>query len=112
MHTTKNYILIYCHKPHGLLNRVFQVSSILYFVQVNVMDGSEKTYEFDGVLDSNCSQAEVYKRVVQPLVLGVQQGYNATVLAYGQTGSGKTYTMGTATLPPTNEVSGNASTIY
>jgi len=30
---------------------------------------------------------------VEPLVNGLLQGYNATVLAYGQTGSGKTHTM-------------------
>ncbi|CAI7795540.1 unnamed protein product, partial [Closterium sp. NIES-54] len=33
---------------------------------------------------------------IEPLVLGLFEGYNATVFAYGQTGSGKTYTMGTA----------------
>lgn len=38
----------------------------------------------------------LYDECVAPLVDGLFQGYNATVLAYGQTGSGKTYTMGTS----------------
>ncbi|XP_022856590.1 kinesin-like protein KIN-4A, partial [Olea europaea var. sylvestris] len=38
----------------------------------------------------------MYEECVSPLVDGLFQGYNATVLAYGQTGSGKTYTMGTS----------------
>jgi kinesin family protein 4/21/27 len=37
----------------------------------------------------------IFEECVAPLVDGLFQGYNATVLAYGQTGSGKTYTMGT-----------------
>ena len=37
---------------------------------------------------------------MEPLVQGIFNGYNATVLAYGQTGSGKTYTMGSHFSPP------------
>ncbi|KAK1316272.1 Kinesin-like protein FLA10 [Acorus calamus] len=37
----------------------------------------------------------MFEECVAPLVDGLFQGYNATVLAYDQTGSGKTYTMGT-----------------
>uniref|UniRef100_A0A516IJE7 Kinesin motor domain-containing protein n=1 Tax=Turnera subulata TaxID=218843 RepID=A0A516IJE7_9ROSI len=37
----------------------------------------------------------MFEECVAPLVEGLFQGYNGTVLAYGQTGSGKTYTMGT-----------------
>ena len=64
-------------------------------MQVHIRDGSDKVYEFDGVLSSDCSQKEVYRQAVRPLVHAVVRGSNATVLAYGQTGSGKTYTMGT-----------------
>ncbi|WOL17333.1 kinesin-like protein KIN-4A isoform X2 [Canna indica] len=39
--------------------------------------------------------SSMFEECVSPLVDGLFQGYNATVLAYGQTGSGKTYTMGT-----------------
>ncbi|KAI6205416.1 hypothetical protein M3Y94_00789600 [Aphelenchoides besseyi] len=48
---------------------------------------------FDRVYDENHSQGQIYKEVVEPLILQVLQGFNCTVFAYGQTGSGKTYTM-------------------
>jgi hypothetical protein len=54
------------------------------------------TYDhvFGGDFGKDSSQ--LYDECVSPLVDGLFQGYNATVLAYGQTGSGKTYTMGSA----------------
>lgn len=36
---------------------------------------------------------QIFDREVNPLIPGVFQGLNATVLAYGATGSGKTFTM-------------------
>ncbi|KAG6427973.1 hypothetical protein SASPL_112221 [Salvia splendens] len=36
----------------------------------------------------------VYEVVAKPVVEGVLEGYNGTVMAYGQTGTGKTYTLG------------------
>nr|XP_009787508.1 PREDICTED: chromosome-associated kinesin KIF4A isoform X5 [Nicotiana sylvestris] len=54
------------------------------------------SFTFDHVYGSTASpSAAMYEECVAPLVDGLFQGYNATVLAYGQTGSGKTYTMGT-----------------
>ncbi|XP_016474201.2 kinesin-like protein KIN-4A isoform X3 [Nicotiana tabacum] len=54
------------------------------------------SFTFDHVYGSTASpSASMYEECVAPLVDGLFQGYNATVLAYGQTGSGKTYTMGT-----------------
>ncbi|CAN7025648.1 unnamed protein product [Brassica rapa subsp. trilocularis] len=54
------------------------------------------SFTFDHVYGSTCSPStEMYQECAAPLVDGLFQGYNATVLAYGQTGSGKTYTMGT-----------------
>ncbi|MPC09302.1 Chromosome-associated kinesin KIF4B [Portunus trituberculatus] len=64
--------------------------------QVTIEDGSEKTFNYDGVLEEDAGQEEVYLQAVAPVVSRVKEGYNATVLAYGQTGSGKTYTMGTS----------------
>eukprot|EP01056_Protomagalhaensia_sp_Gyna25_P006123 Protomagalhaensia_sp_Gyna_25__6122@NODE_995_length_2317_cov_16_268218_g793_i0_p2_GENE_NODE_995_length_2317_cov_16_268218_g793_i0NODE_995_length_2317_cov_16_268218_g793_i0_p2_ORF_typecomplete_len223_score25_43Kinesin/PF00225_23/5_1e36Microtub_bd/PF16796_5/1e22AAA_22/PF13401_6/0_0037AAA_16/PF13191_6/0_013DUF815/PF05673_13/0_024AAA_24/PF13479_6/0_03DUF927/PF06048_11/0_18AAA/PF00004_29/0_23AAA_7/PF12775_7/0_22_NODE_995_length_2317_cov_16_268218_g793_i015312199 len=52
-----------------------------------------KVFSFDGVLESQSSQAEVYTTVVAPIVERFLQGYNVAVLAYGQSGSGKTYTI-------------------
>ncbi|KAL0366220.1 UNVERIFIED_CONTAM: Kinesin-like protein KIN-4A [Sesamum radiatum] len=54
------------------------------------------SFTFDHVYGSSGSPSTaMYEECVAPLVDGLFQGYNATVLAYGQTGSGKTYTMGT-----------------
>ncbi|XP_072969502.1 kinesin-like protein KIN-4A isoform X2 [Typha angustifolia] len=55
------------------------------------------SFTFDHVYGSTGSPSSaMFEECVAPLVDGLFQGYNATVLAYGQTGSGKTYTMGTA----------------
>ncbi|XP_023728461.1 kinesin-like protein KIN-4A [Lactuca sativa] len=54
------------------------------------------SFTFDHVYGSSGSPSSaMFEDCVSPLVEGLFQGYNATVLAYGQTGSGKTYTMGT-----------------
>ncbi|KAH1082334.1 hypothetical protein J1N35_022095 [Gossypium stocksii] len=56
------------------------------------------SFTFDQVYGNGGSpSSSMFEECVAPLVDGLFQGYNATVLAYGQTGSGKTYTMGTAT---------------
>ncbi|KAA8528505.1 hypothetical protein F0562_035860 [Nyssa sinensis] len=58
---------------------------------------STHSFTFDHVYGSNGSPpSAMFEECVAPLVDGLFQGYNATVLAYGQTGSGKTYTMGTS----------------
>ncbi|KAF6143958.1 hypothetical protein GIB67_017566 [Kingdonia uniflora] len=55
-----------------------------------------RSFTFDHVYGSYGSpSSSMFEECVAPLVDGLFQGYNATVLAYGQTGSGKTYTMGT-----------------
>nr|CAB3452937.1 unnamed protein product [Digitaria exilis] len=55
------------------------------------------SFTFDHVYGSTGTPSvAMFEQCVAPLVDGLFQGYNATVLAYGQTGSGKTYTMGTA----------------
>ncbi|KAG6548611.1 hypothetical protein Mapa_010100 [Marchantia paleacea] len=54
------------------------------------------SFTFDHVYGSTGTPMSViFEECVAPLVEGLFQGYNATVLAYGQTGSGKTFTMGT-----------------
>lgn len=54
---------------------------------------SPKTFTFDAVFSTTCTQADVYNEVARPIVENVLQGYNGTIFAYGQTGTGKTYTM-------------------
>ncbi|GLT49385.1 hypothetical protein SLA2020_229450 [Shorea laevis] len=54
------------------------------------------SFTFDHVYgNSGSPSSSMFEECIAPLVDGLFQGYNATVLAYGQTGSGKTYTMGT-----------------
>ncbi|XVF59373.1 hypothetical protein PTKIN_Ptkin07bG0270600 [Pterospermum kingtungense] len=54
------------------------------------------SFTFDHVYgNGGAPSSSMFEECVAPLVDGLFQGYNATVLAYGQTGSGKTYTMGT-----------------
>ncbi|GMI68068.1 FRAGILE FIBER 1 [Hibiscus trionum] len=54
------------------------------------------SFTFDHVYGNGASPpTSMFDECAAPLVDGLFQGYNATVLAYGQTGSGKTYTMGT-----------------
>ncbi|KAL9269949.1 Kinesin-like protein [Drosera capensis] len=69
---------------------------------VNVVNGKPQiqigshSFTFDHVYGSTGSPSSaMFEECIAPLVDGLFQGYNATVLAYGQTGSGKTYTMGT-----------------
>ena len=50
-------------------------------------------FGFNGVLNQESTQEEVFERVAQPVVDSVLQGYNRTIFAYGQTGSGKTFTL-------------------
>ncbi|XP_007507670.1 chromosome-associated kinesin KIF4A isoform X2 [Monodelphis domestica] len=61
-----------------------------------VVGSGEKCFTYDFVFDPSAEQEEVFNLAVAPLIKGIFQGYNATVLAYGQTGSGKTFSMGSA----------------
>ena len=50
-------------------------------------------FSFNGVLDRDTSQEDVFDQVAQPVIESVMSGFNGTIFAYGQTGSGKTYTL-------------------
>ncbi|XP_009301044.1 kinesin heavy chain isoform X1 [Danio rerio] len=52
-----------------------------------------RSYVFDKVFPTNCTQEQVYNTCAQQIVKDVLDGYNGTIFAYGQTSSGKTYTM-------------------
>jgi kinesin family protein 6/9 len=47
------------------------------------------SFHFNGVLEMNASQDDVFQRVGAPAVLNALEGFNSTIFAYGQTGSGK-----------------------
>ena len=50
-------------------------------------------FAFNGVLDRDASQEDVFEYVAQPVIDSLMSGFNGTIFAYGQTGSGKTYTL-------------------
>ena len=49
---------------------------------------NDRTFQFDGVFGTNCSQEYVYAKSVRDLLNSTFEGYDATIFAYGQTGSG------------------------
>jgi len=53
----------------------------------------DRMFPLDAVLGPEATQADVFE-VAQPLVDGVAQGVDATLMAYGHTSAGKTHTMG------------------
>lgn len=55
--------------------------------------GLDHSYTFDGIVPTDATQSSVYKKIGQPLVHQVLDGFNACILAFGASGSGKTFTM-------------------
>eukprot|EP00240_Pyramimonas_obovata_P003097 CAMPEP_0118942516 /NCGR_PEP_ID=MMETSP1169-20130426/36328_1 /TAXON_ID=36882 /ORGANISM="Pyramimonas obovata, Strain CCMP722" /LENGTH=667 /DNA_ID=CAMNT_0006887545 /DNA_START=398 /DNA_END=2398 /DNA_ORIENTATION=- len=53
----------------------------------------EKKYTFDRVFGKHCTNTDVFKGTVEPILVDVVNGISTTVIAYGATGSGKTHTM-------------------
>ncbi|KAF6167803.1 hypothetical protein GIB67_027581 [Kingdonia uniflora] len=55
---------------------------------------NSESFKFDEVVTENASQRRVHDGVAKPVMEGVLNGYNGTVMAYDQIGTGKTYTVG------------------
>lgn len=55
--------------------------------------GARNLFTYDSVLDSSCTQEDMYQAVGKSMTENCLRGYNGTVFAYGQTGSGKTFTI-------------------
>ena len=86
-------------RPLVAKERVERARECLSYPKANtVVLGESRAFRFDDAFGPGATQAEVYDRLVSPLVESCFRGYNATVLAYGQTGSGKTYTMGSGSV--------------
>jgi hypothetical protein len=63
---------------------------------VSVKGYAARSFPFDQVYGEGAEPSgKLFGECISPLVEGLFEGYNGTVLAYGQTGAGKTYTMGT-----------------
>lgn len=52
-----------------------------------------KQFTFDAVFGPQTTQEQLYNATARPIVDGVLEGYNGTIVAYGQTGTGKTFSM-------------------
>ncbi|KAF0687286.1 Aste57867_20952 [Aphanomyces stellatus] len=52
------------------------------------------SFAFDHVLGPECTQTQMFERVLQPKLVNFLNGFNTTVIGYGQTASGKSHTIG------------------
>lgn len=50
-------------------------------------------FQFDGILQQDAKQEDVFDLIARKNILASLDGINATIFAYGQTGSGKTFTI-------------------
>lgn len=50
---------------------------------------TKHSFKFNGIMNAEAKQEEVFNCIGAPAVRNVLQGLNSTVFAYGQTGSGK-----------------------
>ncbi|CEM37179.1 unnamed protein product [Vitrella brassicaformis CCMP3155] len=78
--------------PKEILERCRECVRV--FPETNqIVIGRDKTFTYDDVYNATDTQEVVANTTANPLVEGLFEGLNATILAYGQTGAGKTYTM-------------------
>ncbi|CAD8069185.1 unnamed protein product [Paramecium primaurelia] len=69
-----------------------QVESQIYFADEKSVLIENQQFNFDHIFHPG-KQIDVFKVAAEPVIKGVLEGFNGTVVAYGQTGSGKTHTM-------------------
>ncbi|KAF6780365.1 hypothetical protein AHF37_00134 [Paragonimus kellicotti] len=94
MTAKKEAITVVCRiRPLNQLERMKSSAICVSFPTPNSVAIGGKNYTFDVVLTPSTTQAEVYEKSANSIVLSVLNGYNGTIFAYGQTASGKTYTM-------------------
>lgn len=73
-------------------------SAITVYTPVEKLESGKDIYEkhvynFDYVFECSTGQKSVYEVAAQPIIEGILEGFNGSILAYGQTSSGKTFTM-------------------
>jgi hypothetical protein len=57
-------------------------------VSLTLMSGQQRDFYFDCAFGPSTTQDQVYDSLACPVVNGVLNGFNGTVMAYGQTGTG------------------------
>lgn len=85
-------------RPLTEKERINNCTECLSFIpnEPQILIGTDKSFTYDYVFDTNADQAQLYLNAASPLLHKFIDGFNATILAYGQTGSGKTFSMGTS----------------
>lgn len=79
----------------------FRAKSTINDSNLNVNNSKTKhSFKFNGILNSETKQDEVFHHIGAPAVNNVLQGLNSTVFAYGQTGSGKVSSIYHCFYPP------------
>ncbi|XP_067124915.1 chromosome-associated kinesin KIF4-like [Centruroides vittatus] len=79
--------------PEEIINCATSCINVL-FEKSQILVPSGKKFNFDYVFDERCTQEQLYRISVQPLLEKVKKGCNGTILTYGQTRTGESYTMG------------------
>jgi hypothetical protein len=93
----RGHIRVYC-RPRAamgtpIISLVSQEVLILHRERASLKsDFTPLGFEFDGILDTDATQHDVYGEV-EGVCLSALHGYNSCVMTHGQTGAGKTYTM-------------------
>lgn len=84
-------------EPISAASTLIQGGGNVGLVQVNRSrepnGGPPRKYCIQHALSYECTQEEIYRRTVYPLIAMFLEGYDASIVAYGQHGMGKTYTM-------------------
>uniref|UniRef100_A0AAR5QIK4 Kinesin-like protein n=1 Tax=Dendroctonus ponderosae TaxID=77166 RepID=A0AAR5QIK4_DENPD len=90
---TNFYHVVNIFRPFSSEEKSRKLKNIVNCVSKHELQCKDKKYRFDRVFNFDCSQLDVYRFSVAPMIRDVLAGYNCTVFAYGQTGTGKTHTM-------------------
>lgn len=95
-------VIIRTRQTSEFAQEIIQFGNDKKSIHIHIPKGTEGGYinnqqenwdfKFDNILH-NASQENVYDDCGSPIIKGLLEGYNGTILAYGQTGAGKTFTM-------------------
>jgi hypothetical protein len=76
-----------CDVNHSSVKNFTANGDCSYF---SALQKKKHDFKFEGFLDHDIEQCEVYNRIAKPIVDSAIEGYSGTIFAYGPTNSGKT----------------------
>ncbi|XP_019880948.2 kinesin-like protein subito [Aethina tumida] len=82
---------LYDVKGDTLISKIPEDSQVMRNAKVG--ESITKKYSFSKILGPECTQSEMFNKIVKPKVLQFINGKNSTVMSYGASGAGKTYTI-------------------